>query len=276
MKKIALVTGANQGLGFALAQNLSSYLKNDGLIYLTGRNIDKVKEACSKIKNDNILAAYLDVTNNSSIDSLAKTIKAKHGGLDIIISNAAARMSKNKSQSEQVKSFIETNNFGLYKIIMAFNPLLKNNATFITIASSFGSLRYLDPSLYSYFDVDNMHLEDINNSMSVYVEDVENGLEEQKKWGNWINIPSKIGQVATTKIFAKTIENERPRDNIKVYAVCPGLIDTEASRPWFDDMSFAQSPNKASKDIIWLITSPNVDDNFYGQLVQHRKIIPWN
>ena len=57
-------------------------------------------------------------------------------------------------------------------------------------------------------------------------------------------------------------------------AVCPGLVDTRASRPWFTDMSQAQSPGQAATDIVKLATGP-IELQMYGELVQHGRILPW-
>ncbi len=60
-----------------------------------------------------------------------------------------------------------------------------------------------------------------------------------------------------------------------VAAICPGLIDTAASRPWFDDMSAAQTPAQAALAPLRLALDPTVDSDLYGELVQFGKIIPW-
>jgi len=58
-------------------------------------------------------------------------------------------------------------------------------------------------------------------------------------------------------------------------AVCPGLIDTSASRPWFDDMSGAQTPAQAAAAPLRLALDPVVDARQYGQLIQFDKIVRW-
>ena len=57
-------------------------------------------------------------------------------------------------------------------------------------------------------------------------------------------------------------------------AVCPGLLDTRASRPWFADMSQAQTPDEAAVDIVKLAADP-VEPRMYGELVQHGQVLPW-
>jgi hypothetical protein len=58
-------------------------------------------------------------------------------------------------------------------------------------------------------------------------------------------------------------------------ALCPGLIDTDASRPWFDDMSTAQTPAQAASWPVELALAPEFDPAFYGELVQFGKVLPW-
>jgi carbonyl reductase 1 len=58
-------------------------------------------------------------------------------------------------------------------------------------------------------------------------------------------------------------------------ALCPGLIDTDASRPWFDDMSNAKTPTQAASFPVQLALSDRFDLDFYGELVQFGRILPW-
>jgi carbonyl reductase 1 len=82
--------------------------------------------------------------------------------------------------------------------------------------------------------------------MDDYVAAVETGRAAAEGWPEWINPPSKVGQVAAVKVWARELAGEAARRDILVNAACPGLVDTGASRPWFDDMSQAQSPDEAA------------------------------
>lgn len=277
MNKVVIVTGANQGLGFALVETLCKELDSTASVYLTARNAGRGEAAISKMKEKGLspILHLLDVTDDGSVSAFAEKIRKQHGGVDIVICNAAARISPDIPQSEQVAEFVNTNNHGTYRMIKAFMPLLRENARFLVVASSFGSLTNLSPSLHDGFDVTNRSLEEIETLMDEYVELMEAGQAEAYGWPEWINIPSKIAQVASAKIMARLMKQDASEKGVLINAVCPGLVDTEASRPWFDDMSLAQSPNQAAMDVVWLATLPTERDNLYGELVQHRKIIPW-
>jgi hypothetical protein len=63
--------------------------------------------------------------------------------------------------------------------------------------------------------------------------------------------------------------------NRLLMALCPGLIDTDASRPWFDDMSNAQTPAQAAAWPVKLVLGESFDPAFYGELVQFGSVLPW-
>ncbi len=103
---------------------------------------------------------------------------------------------------------------------------------------------------------------------------VQDGDDVAEGWPEWINIPSKVGQVAAMRILARDQQEPAEQDGRLIAAVCPGLVDTEASRPWFEDMSQALSPDEAAADVLALAFDP-IRESFYGQLIQHSRVIPW-
>ncbi len=275
--KVAVVTGSNQGLGFALVEALCRELGPESSIYLTARNQARGEEAVRVLNDRGVKPLFhlLDVTDELSVAALAETIRREHGGVDIVISNAAARISTDIPLAEQVRLFVDTNNHGTFRMIRAFGGMLRDNARFLVVASAFGTLRNLSQSLHERFDVATRSLEDIDRLMDEYVHLVETGEAKARQWPEWINIPSKIAQVASTRIMARLMREETARRGILINAVCPGMVDTAASRPWFQDMSSAQSPAQAATDVVWLATLPSRTREPYGELVQHRKVVPW-
>ena len=277
MPAVALVTGANQGLGFALVQALSRALPADSVVYLTARDPVRGQAAVDQLaaNRDHAVFLQLDVTSDASVAQAAERIRSRHGGVDILFSNAAARITRDRPQAEQVAAFIDTNNHGTYRIIRAFGPLLRDHARFLVVASSFGLLSRLPSQLHPLFDVGIRSLEDIEALMDRYVSLVQAGRERDEGWPEWINVPSKVAQVASMKIFARQMHADAMRRGILIDAVCPGLVDTDASRPWFEDMSAAQSPETAAVDPVWLALRPPGTTAPYGEIVRHREIMPW-
>jgi NAD(P)-dependent dehydrogenase (short-subunit alcohol dehydrogenase family) len=216
----------------------------------------------------------LDVRNTEAIDAFASFISERRGGVDVVISNAAARITPDRSSADQVRNFVDTNNFGATRMIRAFGPLLQPGGRFLVVASDFGTLRSLPAHLHRLFATETMTLDDVDRVMSDYIEAVESGAAVEGGWPSSINIASKVGQVAAARVFAREQRELALRDGRLIAAVCPGLVDTDASRPWFADMSAAQSPAEAAEDVLALVTEP-VDPAFYGELVQHGRVVPW-
>lgn len=277
MSKVAVVTGANQGLGLALVRRLYHQLGPDSVVYLTARDRQRGEAAVYQLNAEGISPQFhlLDVSDEQSVANLALFMKKQHGGIDILISNAAARIRPDVAPAEQVAQFINTNNHGTYRIVTAFLPLLNDGARFVVVASAFGALSHLPSQLHDKFDIARVSLEAIETVMDEYVQLVQANQAAAAGWPHWINVPSKIGQVATMKVMARMMRSAAEERDIVINAVCPGLVNTEASRPWFADMSTAQSPDQAAVDVVWLATLPMGTRHPYGELVQHRQVIPW-
>ena len=80
MNKIAVVTGANTGLGYSLVKKLCILLGDNGTVYLTARNVQKGKEAIEKLNAIGLNPTFhqLDVNSETSVNSFSKFIADKH------------------------------------------------------------------------------------------------------------------------------------------------------------------------------------------------------
>jgi carbonyl reductase 1 len=194
--------------------------------------------------------------------------------VDFVDSNATAAISPGVPYAEQVDDLINTNNLGATRVIRSFGPLLRPGGRLVVTASDFGTLASLPAHLHSRFDTETMSLGDLDQAMRDYADAVRSGAAGGQGWPEWINIASKIGQVAAVRIYARDQREQAMRDGQLIVAVCPGLVDTRASRPWFTDMSQAQSPDQAATGIVKLATGP-VEPQLYGKLVQHGRALPW-
>jgi len=120
-----------------------------------------------------------------------------------------------------------------------------------------------------------MSLDDLDATMLAWRDAVIDGRAGAQGWPEWINIPSKVGQVAAVRIVARERRAAGEADGTLVAAVCPGLVDTDASRPWFDDMGVAQTPAEAAVAPLRLALDRAAKPDFYGELVQFGNVIPW-
>ena len=274
--RIALVTGANQGLGLALAQGLAARLRPDDLVLLIGRDAARLADAVATVGQDGaqVEGRVLDVRDGGAIADLAHELQRDHGGADIVFSNAGARISPDQQPADAIDELVETSNLGTTRMLRAFTPILRPGGRMFVVASSFGTLGHLDPSVRPRFEQAGT-LEDVEAVLADWRAAVHAGRAESEGWPAWINIPSKVAQVAAVRAVAAARRDRDLAGGTLIAAVCPGLIDTDASRPWFDDMSAAQTPAQAAEALLDLALAPTVDARFHGELVRSGRVLPW-
>jgi NAD(P)-dependent dehydrogenase (short-subunit alcohol dehydrogenase family) len=153
-KPVALVTGANQGIGLQIANDLAGH----GFTVLVGsRNFERGEAAAREIGPD-AYALQLDVTDRASIFAAAERVRNEFGRLDVLVNNAAiSNTSKLPGQSveeyvrlnrpsnvslDEVRAIWETNVFGVLAVYQAMLPLLREApaARIVNVSSSVGSL----------------------------------------------------------------------------------------------------------------------------------------
>jgi len=156
--KIALITGANKGIGYEIARQLGS---RGATVLVGARDIGRGEEAANKLRLNNIeaKAVQLDVVDQKTIDSTAQQIESEFGKLDILVNNAGIlsdgdRLPPSQVDIQTLRHTYETNVFGVFAVTKALLPLLKKSTAgrIVNISSGLGSLTLnLDPS-YEFFD----------------------------------------------------------------------------------------------------------------------------
>jgi carbonyl reductase 1 len=140
VSRIALVTGANQGLGRALVDGLAAGMGPDDRVLLTGRNHARVQAAAAVVTEGPAIAHVeghvLDVRDPTAIEALA----AELGEVDIVFSNATARMSPDADPVDEVDAVAETSNLATTRMLRAFAPRLRPGGRLIIVASALGTL----------------------------------------------------------------------------------------------------------------------------------------
>ena len=165
--RVGLVTGANQGLGRAVAAGLARAWGARGTVYLTGRDRKRVEEAVVALARDglHVVPQVCDVRDDEAVRGLARRIADRHGGVDFVDSNATAAISPGVPFTEQVDDLINTNNLGATRMIRSFGPLLRRGGRLVVTASDFGTLAGLPAHLHSRFDTETTSLGDLDQTM---------------------------------------------------------------------------------------------------------------
>jgi len=151
--RLALVTGANQGVGFQVAKELVA----KGLTVLVGSRSLARGEAAAQEMGAGAIALQLDVTDRVSISAAAERVGKEYGHLDLLINNAAISNTRKGNLSikdygemsrasnvplDEVRTVWETNVFGVLAVYQAMLPLLResSDARIINVSSAVGSL----------------------------------------------------------------------------------------------------------------------------------------
>jgi len=153
-KPVALVTGANQGIGLQIAKDLLAR----GLTVLVGsRSLERGEAAAREIGAD-AFALQLDVTDQASITSAAERVQNEFGRLDVLIQNAAISNTKKQPGQtveeyakttrpstvtlDEMRAVWDTNVFGVLSVYQAMLPLLRETpgSRIVNVSSGVGSL----------------------------------------------------------------------------------------------------------------------------------------
>ncbi len=154
-QKIALVTGANRGIGFEICKQLSQL----GLtVLLTSRDTTKGEVATKQLtdKGLDVIFYQLDVSNKNNIKHAFAKIEQQFGRLDILINNAAILYDTDQStinaDLELVSKALTTNLYGPWLLCQAFIPLMKKNGygRIVNVSSGAGSLYYMEGGTPAY------------------------------------------------------------------------------------------------------------------------------
>jgi NAD(P)-dependent dehydrogenase (short-subunit alcohol dehydrogenase family) len=154
-EKVALVTGANKGIGLEIARQLGSM----GIVALLGARDDgRGQRAAAELREAGIDARHvrLDVTGEASIESAARWVDSNFGRLDILVNNAGVSLERDDYRGrpsavpvEVLRRVYETNVFGVVAVTNTLLPLLRKApaARIVNMSSSMGSLTlWSDPT----------------------------------------------------------------------------------------------------------------------------------
>jgi len=147
VKRIAVVTGANRGIGFEVCRQLAR--RGDVKVVLTSRNEEKGKAAAEKLAAEGLAVEFhrVDVTDGETIGALASSLEATHGRCDVLVNNAGVMLDPRGSRALDAKpetfaNTLEVNFLGPLRLAQALVPLMKRNGygRIVNFASGLGQL----------------------------------------------------------------------------------------------------------------------------------------
>lgn len=243
-KRIALVTGANKGIGKEIVRLLGKEkhiitiltCRSPDASIVLGNLIQELEEsdACTDLY---FVPSSVDLTKPYVFDSTVRKYVEDNfdGRLDILINNAAVcfndptlyGMVKFTTFEQQARISIDTNFWGTWRLTQSLAPCLDKSISprLINVASSAGRLGILKSKrLIQRFTSDELTIGDIENLMGEFVKVVEDGTHRNDGWPETCYGMSKLGIIALTRVLA------RQRDRWMCNTVDPGYCATDQNQ----------------------------------------------
>ncbi|KAL5576302.1 hypothetical protein UlMin_018001 [Ulmus minor] len=230
---VAVVTGANKGIGFAVVKRLAEM----GLtVILTARDEERGSKAVEALRSQFGLFVHfftLDVSDPSSILAFVSWFQHSFGVLDILVNNAAISFNEiGENSVEHAETVIKTNYYGaklLTDSLLPFFRLSSSTSRVLNITSRLGSLdKVKNPSIREILESEKLLLEDVDAVVELFLKNVKNGTWKKGGWPElWTDYAvSKLALNAYTRVLAKRFEGR----GLSVNSFCPGFTQTSMTR----------------------------------------------
>ncbi|KZS03531.1 Carbonyl reductase [NADPH] 1 [Daphnia magna] len=283
--RVAVVTGSNQGIGFATVKALCSDF--EGSVYLTSRNEERGLAAVEELKKIGLQPKYhqLDINDESSVLRLRDYLKDTYGGLDVLVNNAAILLTFKEGMSDDIFAehactVMQTNYFDTQRACKILFPILKPHARVVNLSSMLGHLTHIPGedsvavNLRAKLASPDLTYEELDSLMHNFVDAAQKGEHTKYGWpatGYYTTyIVSKIGVSALTRIQHRDFERDS-RENIVINHVHPGYVSTQMS-----DYKGVLTPEKGAVAPSWLaLLPPNVQEPKGAFVWCDKTIVDW-
>ncbi|XP_001365339.2 carbonyl reductase [NADPH] 1-like [Monodelphis domestica] len=272
--RVAVVTGSNKGIGFAIVRDLCQKFSGD--VILTSRDPTRGQEAVKELQEEGLNPIFhqLDIDDPQSIRTLRDFLKERYGGVDVLVNNAgiAFKVTDTTPFPIQAEVTMKTNFFGIKAVSAELLPLVKPGGRVVNI-SSMMSLRALEgcsPELQQKFRSDTITEEELVRLMEKFVEDAKKGVHQKEGWSNSAYGVTKIGVTVLSRIHARQLNEQRKGDKILLNACCPGWVRTDMAGP-----KATKSPEEGAETPVYLALLPPDATEPHGQFVMEKRVEKW-
>ncbi len=230
--RVAVVTGANKGIGYfiALQLGLSGLFSK---IILGCRDATRGNFAATELNKIAAVTAefqYMPLTigDPDSHASFYQRIEQEFGKVDVLVNNAgfAYKGSDPTPFRDQTEKTLAINYFGLVDFTETMLPLLRKgqDSRLVNVASESGYLGQVSLVLQKRFTDESLTIPELNELIVEFAQAVKAGDHKMKGWSNSNYGISKLGVIAATRIWAR-----QEAGRISVNCCCPGYCATDMS-----------------------------------------------
>nr|XP_003420698.1 carbonyl reductase [NADPH] 1-like [Loxodonta africana] len=272
--RVALVTGANKGIGFAIARELCRQFSGD--VVLTARDEARGRAAVQQLQAEGLSPRFhqLDIDDLQSIRALRDFLRREYGGLDVLVNNAGIAFKRADPTSFHIKAEVtlKTNFFGTRDVCTELLPLIKPQGRVVNVSSlaSFQALKSCSSELQEKFRSETITEEELVALMNAFVEDAKNRVDQKEGWPDISYGVSKIGVTVLSRIYARNLSAQRGGDKILLNACCPGWVRTDMAGP-----RAPKSPEEGAETPVYLALLPSDADGPHGQFVTEKRVERW-
>eukprot|EP00090_Calanus_glacialis_P001768 TRINITY_DN11303_c0_g1_i3.p1 TRINITY_DN11303_c0_g1~~TRINITY_DN11303_c0_g1_i3.p1 ORF type:complete len:289 (+),score=68.66 TRINITY_DN11303_c0_g1_i3:69-935(+) len=234
---VAVVTGANKGIGFGIVRALCKTYQGD--VYLTARDEARGLAAVESLKNEGLNPKFhlLDLGNEATIVKLRDFMKENYGGIDVLVNNAgmAFKNAATEPFGEQATITLATNYWDNKRACEILFPILNAGARVVNMSSSAGFLGHIGArsgdkakaeELKKTLSSDDLSVNELDGLMNNFVETANAGTHGDHGWPNSTYVVSKIGWSALSRIQQREMEKDSRKD-IVINHVHPGYVNTD-------------------------------------------------
>jgi len=250
--KVAVVTGANKGIGLGVVRALCHQFSGD--VFLTARDEARGLEAVALLRKEGLQPKFhlLDLGREETMVELAAFMQEHYGGIDILVNNAGIAFKPTATEpfADQARVTLATNYWANKRACELLFPTLRAGARVVNMTSSAGFLGHLDRATNQQaaaankarLSAANLTVSDLDAMMTNFVETAAEGRHGEAGWPNSTYVVSKIGWSALSRVQQRVLAADS-RPDIVVNHVHPGYVDTDMTR--LSDYRSGEMPDSA-------------------------------